>query len=234
MPQSQIDLVALRRHGWLLLRSQPPQALAAAADALARSAPTAWPQPIGRPTLVRAQAGSPYATLRAGPAAFHSDGLHLNQPPRHLLLWCERPARHGGQTLLVRSRDVLEGMDATLQQRFRQTPVRVCTGDYRALRTLLAPHPDEGDETFCFFDPALADDGALEHADGSPASALIDAARAVIAQAPAWRHDWQPGDLLVVDNLRMLHARADYDDGPGEAPRQLHRCVVGPWAGARA
>lgn len=38
-----------------------------------------------------------------------------------------------------------------------------------------------------------------------------------------YEHVWQPGDLVVWDNLACLHARTDW---PADQPRQLRRCTV--------
>jgi (5R)-carbapenem-3-carboxylate synthase len=224
----------LRSQGWVLIdgrsalgRDGPATWLERTAAELA--APHVWPQPVGAPTVVRANPHSAYATLRAGAVPFHNDGLYLHTPPRYLLLLCEEPAADGGETLLVHGAAVLAALGAGLLERLRTTPIIVRVGDYRTQRCFVARHPDDRDEIVLLFDPTLADGALATLADGASAMPLLDALRDVVARVPARRHKWRRGDLLVIDNLRVLHARSAYT---GE--RQLHRRLIGPHAGGRS
>lgn len=219
----------LRANGWLHLHregtfEQARGWLGAIASALSDGRD--WPRPRGPVVELVAREGSRYATQRAVAVPFHNDGVHLHDPTRYVLLWCDRPADGGGDTLVVRGDEVRAALAPGLAQRLREQPVTLRVGDHRTQRPWLGPHPDDGDEVLSWFDPALADGAELEA--GPDPDALVGGLRRAIAAAPRWRLAWRRGDLLVLDNLRTLHARDAY-----RGPRRLLRCVVGPWAAGR-
>jgi alpha-ketoglutarate-dependent taurine dioxygenase len=231
------EWAVLCKQGWLVLDGReafvagglgPASYLTALGHALSETAHFA-PDSVGPVTLVREVANSPYATLRAGPVAFHNDGVYLYHPPRYLMLLCETPADTGGETLLVRGIEVLAALQPDLRQRMRATLLRAGTGNYRALRQWVGAHPDHGDEVLYFFDPSLADDACIEDADGHSMPEIIAGVRGALDRTPVHHHVWTRGDVLVIDNLRILHGRASYC---GE--RLLHRLIVGPYAGRAA
>lgn len=223
------DLRQLRTQGWLHLHldgsdAQASERLHEIGALLA--AGRGWPRALGPVAELVEREGTCYLTHRADAVPFHTDGAHLHQPTRWLMLWCDRPADRGGDTLVVRGDAVRAALPPALLQRLRRQSVTLRVGDHRTSRPWLAPHPDDGDEVLSWFDPELADGSTVDAGPDTPA--LLDAVRGAIARLPPWRLAWRHGDLLVLDNLRTLHAREAF-----AGPRRLLRCVVGPWAAAR-
>lgn len=195
--------------------------------AAALAAGRSWPQPIGLVSELSARHGTPYATHRTGAVPFHNDGVHLHQPARWLLLWCDTPAHQGGETLVARGADVRAALAPEVAAQLRERRFTVRVGDYRSCRPWLGPHPDDGDEVLAFFDPALADGAQIDA--GADTAALLGSVRTAVTSVQPWCVAWRRGDLLVIDNLRTLHARNAYD-----GPRRMLRCLVGPWVGGGA
>lgn len=218
------DLASLDAHGWLLLNEQPAHALMPRAAGLA----AAWGDPqlsVSGMGTVQADAGLPARHTAApsthGTVPWHTEGLYLRHPPQALLLWCQTAGDAGGDTLLLDGAAAARCLPQALAQRLRSVPLAVCTGDYRAVHRLLAPAGSQA-EVLRFCDPAIAPDCRIETAEGEHALDVTDAVRAALADAPAHRHAWRAGDLLVIDNRRMLHARAAFT-----GRRLLQRVLVG-------
>lgn len=206
-----------------MLQGQAAQALVHCAEGLA----AAWGDSalsVSGTGAVRAgaQAASSGAmTFTRGAVPWHTEGLYLRHPPRALLLSCEAAGDAGGDTLLLDGAVAARCLPTALAAHLRATPLAVCTGDFRAVHRLLAPGGPQA-EVLRFCDPAIAPGCRLETADGRDAGDIAEAVRAALADAPVHRHAWQAGDLLVIDNRRMLHARAAF-----AGRRLLQRVLIG-------
>lgn len=130
---------------------------------------------------------------------FHSDLAHWPEPPRYLLLRCLKGYAEV-PTLLVDGRTLAKAVSPKILSRAIVRPRRPRAGVLPFLR-LCEQTDDDGqrlrwDEVFL-----------------TPASKVGEIAYAAIH---AWLADCQPlrccldaaGDVLVIDNWRMLHARA--------------------------
>lgn len=91
-------------------------------------------------------------------------------------------------------------------------PVLVRSGRHSFYSTIVAPGG-----AFLRYDP-----GCLEAVDrrGRMALALVDDR---IAGASSEAHHWRRGDILVIDNWRVLHGRCPSDRGSG---RRLARILI--------
>ena len=225
----------LATRGWVLLDASPVLNLSGGAvlrwldslgSQLASSSP-AWVHPVSAVTEVREVEESPCATLRAGPVPFHTDGMYLHYPPRYVVLLCEQPSNYAGETLLVRGDTCLSHLEDKLRRRLKAEKLWIRTGAFRSAKHLVCRHPDDDAEVLVFFDPALDVNGALQTAEGSSADDVILAVRTAVANTAPDRHSWRRGDVLVLDNYRVLHGRTPY-----RGSRVLLRLTVGPYAGA--
>lgn len=145
-----------------------------------------------------------------GALPFHTELSHRTRPCRYLLLGCIAPGSPAAATMLldwktlgfsVEELDLLEG-----------TPMLVRSGRRSFYSTILAPGG-----AFLRYDP-----GCLEPVDqrGRMALALIEDR---IAGASPQAHHWRQGDILVIDNWRVLHGRSPSDRGSG---RRLARILI--------
>lgn len=177
---------------------------------------------------VREEPGSRFAALTCGPVPFHNDHLYFHKPPHYLLLYCDRPALAGGDTLAVRGDQACRQMRPALKARLQALRVRVRMGDCCVARSLIARHPLDGSEVLHFADTVAQENTCLE-VDGRPLEAgIVQELRALLGSLEARTQHWAVGDLLLLDNHRVLHARTAFT-----GPRLLRRVTIGPHAARR-
>jgi alpha-ketoglutarate-dependent taurine dioxygenase len=166
--------------------------------------------------------GSPYVALSREAVPFHTENLYLYKPPYFLLLYCDAPADEGGETLLVRGDEALGHLSSGVRELLERTRVRVRYRDYCVARHLVASHPIDGSRVLLFLEPDPAVDRTLEVGAGPLDTAVLSELRGAIAACEVRQQRWQVGDLLFIDNFKVLHARTPY-----VGPRLLRRVVVG-------
>ncbi len=146
----------------------------------------------------------------------HTDSQpYLGAPPSAQVMICVRPAARGGETILADgwaiARRALTN-DADLARRIFDEPRRIA---------------------FYFGDvvgPTIArwrDHVAFTHAPiATRGDELGPRVRALVDTAPLIEMKLEVGDVLVVDNHRMLHGRRAFADRAGEPPREFVRLLV--------
>ena len=168
-----------------------------------------------RPEMVERQAIRPLPGGRsfASSAAFtplHTDSQdYLGTPPLLQVMLCRRAASRGGETHLVDGWALLDHLHATdrpLFEALRREPRR---------------------QRFYFGEvtgPTVAEKrGHLvwTHAPVPPSDPIGEALAAALARAPVIELRVRDGELLLVDNHRMLHGRAAFDDPARDFTRLL-------------
>lgn len=209
----------LRRRGWATLR------VAACSEGDMVSALKSVGSMLGAPARGRAKSVEeilrPLTQSHAHPRSlsaiygterlpFHTELGHRRRPCRYLLLGCIDPGETASATLLVDwNRLGLDERDFALLQ---SAPILVRTGR-RSFYSTILPRGRE----FLRFDP-----GCVEAVDrrGAEAMRLIEDR---LAAAQAYRQDWRTGDMLLVDNWRILHGREPSSAGNG---RRLARVLI--------
>lgn len=145
-----------------------------------------------------------------GALPFHTELSHRLRPCRYLALGCVDPGSPSVATLLLDwtrlgfSSDDLELLQAA--------PVLVRSGRRSFYTTILPP-----DHTFLRYDP-----GCLEAVDARGRTALSRVSDRLSSAAPH-SHEWRRGDILVIDNWRVLHGRDRSEHGSG---RRLARILI--------
>lgn len=145
-----------------------------------------------------------------GVLPFHTELSHRPRPCRYLLLGCVNPGSPATATMLLDWRTLSFSRDEL--SILEEAPVLVRTGRRSFYSTIMAPGG-----AFLRFDP-----GCLEALDerGRKAIRLIEDR---VACAPSVAYDWRRGDILIIDNWRVLHGRGPSDHGSG---RCLARILV--------
>lgn len=141
---------------------------------------------------------------------FHVELSHRPRPCRYLLLGCIDPGSPGAVTMVVDWRQL--SFTAADLHLLESAPVLVRSGRRSFYSTVLPP-----DRSFLRFDP-----GCLEAVDGRGRDAL-DLVAERLSRASPISHHWQRGDLLIIDNWRLLHGRGPTYAGSG---RRLVRILV--------
>ncbi|HCL66755.1 MAG TPA: hypothetical protein DIC56_18345 [Rhizobium sp.] len=141
---------------------------------------------------------------------FHTELSHRTRPCRYLLLGCIDPGSPAAATMLLDWQTL--GLSPEELDLLEGTPVLVRSGRRSFYSTILAPGG-----AFLRYDP-----GCLEPVDqrGRIALALIENR---IAGASSEAHHWREGDILIIDNWRVLHGRSPSDRGSG---RRLARILI--------
>jgi Taurine catabolism dioxygenase TauD, TfdA family len=222
-PAQQPRVIALlREHGLVTFTGITSRTeLASAAGMLMNVRPHRDAGPDGVTVITDTQTTDPgYAAFTDAELIPHTDGTSMPDPPGLLLLTCQQPASHGGNTLLADAARIT----ATLAG---QHPA--------ALRALSAPRAAYFGAAAGYLGPVCEptghgrarirlrlDDLAMFSADATP---LIPLLRAVIAQHQQTIHldAWQG---LLVSNTRWLHGRDRYT-----GPRIMLRILGDPLPG---
>jgi hypothetical protein len=147
-----------------------------------------------------------------GALPFHTELSHRTRPCRYLLLGCIDPGSPAAATMLLDWRTLrFSPQELDLLE---ATPVLVRSGRGSFYSTILAPGG-----VFFRYDP-----GCLEALDDRGRSALrLVEARIDGAASEAAAHHWRQGDIIIIDNWRVLHGRSPSDQASG---RRLARILI--------
>lgn len=141
---------------------------------------------------------------------FHAELSHRPRPCRYLLLGCIEPGSPSAVTMLLDWRTL--GFSPDELHLLEGAPILVRTGRRSFYSTILSP-----DRAFLRYDP-----GCLEAVDerGQAALRLVEDR---LASGSPEVHNWHQGDILVIDNWRVLHGR-----GPAaqSSSRRLARILI--------
>lgn len=140
----------------------------------------------------------------------HAELSHRPRPCRYLLLGCVEPGSPGAVTMLLDWRSLCFSPDEL--RLLEGAPILVRTGRRSFYSTILSP-----DRAFLRYDR-----GCLEAVDERGRAALGLVARRLAAASPE-SHGWRRGDVLIIDNWRVLHGRGSMDQGSG---RRLARILI--------
>lgn len=160
--------------------------------------------------LERGQAHSRSLSHLSGMGAqeWHVDFAHKTKPAHYLVLGCLSAGSQQACTELLERQRFLS---ATQKKAARAEPFLIRNGRHSFYGSIL-----EGDEKYLRFDPGCMQ-GATKNAQLLMAQ-LMDS-----KLPPTYSHPWQKNDLLVINNWRMLHRRADATSSLG---RTLLRITI--------
>lgn len=207
----------LRKDGYTLLRTPDARSLLCLASELGVPMPSRPGQPLVaelRPELSHA-ARTSSMTSRFGLHSFplHTDGAFLRSPPRFLILRCKQDSVGGRPTVILDPHPFIADRLCD-QLRTHLWLVDVRPAFYCSLVQ------DIGDSSCLRWDPNI-----LKPAHRS-ARSTTDDFRVVLKASCPISIKWEPTLTLVVDNWRLLHARADRPEGVRYEDRVLQRVLV--------
>jgi alpha-ketoglutarate-dependent taurine dioxygenase len=209
----------VQKDGWLKSTVETGDDLHAAAETIARMLGNPIQGRAGRtlepliPTeLTRANAKSLSVVHGLGSFRMHTDGAHLLQPPRFVVLVCASPGRDPAPTTLLRFRDLhvteherclLEAAPFLVHNSRRSFYSTICSRSRPFIRF------DEG----CM----------VPQSEEAQASAWLIAHR--IKDVGATAVHWNTGDVLIIDNWNVLHGRG-LEATQASSDRKLFRVSV--------
>lgn len=140
----------------------------------------------------------------------HAELSHRLRPCRYLLLGCIDPGSASVATTLLDWRTL--GFSIDELSLLESAPILVRNGRRSFYSTVLSPG-----HAFLRYDPAC-----LEAVDERGRTALKIVDRRLAGGSPA-RHQWCRGDILIIDNWRVLHGRTPSEQG---SARRLARILI--------
>ncbi|MEV5237962.1 TauD/TfdA family dioxygenase [Streptomyces cinnamoneus] len=162
--------------------------------------------------------------------ALHTDRARFPGPPRLLGMLCVRPARHGGESVLVSGHAVhnvlLGSRPDVLPDLYRDFHF----GRGPDFEHIYPVFRRRAGRLHMQYNRKWITRGQQEH--GAPLStaqvAALDAFDEVLADPRmALRVRLRRGDLLLLDNMAVLHGRTSFTDPP---PPHAGRCLMRVWA----
>ncbi len=218
--------VATDRDGWAVLmtpvRATSPQDAALAerlAELIGTPTPTTPTSPvIAWPITPAATTARMTFSQTTDEAEFHTDTQYYDQPERYFALFCVHADVPGnGTNRLVDTRPLLAALDpGTLAVLRRPYPFRVpsiFTADGSDAAVEVTWQPIFDGATVRWRQDTLRDALALPGVRiDARQRAAVEIFADALAHAPVIEHHLQPGEALLVDNHRMVHARTPFTD----------------------
>ncbi|MEU6587043.1 TauD/TfdA family dioxygenase [Nocardia sp. NPDC046763] len=194
----------------------------------------------GTQLIQEQRAGTANSQFRTGAIPMHVDAFLNANSVRFIGLECLEAPTEGGETLIASSAAFFAHAPGELVDTLRGIEIEYWSnvsgsGFYleRPERTLIkAPvqvDPVTGGDALCLgvdhpADPTRNFGAAVVGYDGEQHAALMSELAEVLARPQImYAHRWREGQVLIMDNLRVVHARADY---PADSPRKLLRISV--------
>lgn len=214
------ERISLKKHGWLSLCAETAGAEDISSAILAVA--TALGQPVfgrGKNVLERltptdrdhAHPASLSSSFGLGRLPFHVDTSHWDTPCRFIVLGCAKTSTQEVPTLLL---DKHHALRTPCELELSKSAVFLVANGRNSFYASIAGL----DNRFIRFDP-----GCMKPVSSNAASALrLFSYENIGHRARAIK--WKPGALLVIDNWRMLHGRAEVQ--PEASNRELIRCNV--------
>ncbi len=184
--------------------------------------------------------GKPIGGLGNAEARWHSDMTYVETPPpASVLLGVEIPDE-GGDTYFADQNAALAAMPQALIERLGKLSIKhdaahTSIGKLRpgfepfedprdapgASHPAIITHPETGKQALYL---GRREWGYIESLSLEDSEVLLDEIWAYAARTEnVWRQQWQPYDLIIWDNRRVLHRRDDFDSN---SRRLMKRCQV--------
>jgi alpha-ketoglutarate-dependent taurine dioxygenase len=208
----------LQQHGWVLLGSNSSRGLGNRMTDIARHLGTIADGPTARTIQTiapRDQGAAPVSSLShqfgLGPFPLHNDTAHWTLPCRYVILACAEVGSVRAPTLLADAHD--PGFSDDERLLLHSSTFLVRNGGKSFYASLL-----DSRRRFIRFDP-----GCMEPMTTASVTAMqLYGMRRQRSRVIAC--DWEEGNVLIIDNWRMLHGRGN--DVPADPQRRLLRVYV--------
>ena len=137
------------------------------------------------------------------------------------MLYCDVQAATGGENYIIRSDHAFQRLPADLLAYLQAHKIRNTMGEYSVARHWIDRHPIDGTPVVFFVDPRL-----VTNDDGQPSLPakhlpMLNRLRDVVEGGERTTLRLAVGDLLILDNYRVMHAREKF-----EGDRRLRRIVI--------
>ena len=184
--------------------------------------------------------GVPIGSLGSGEAVWHTDMSYLERPPKASILYALEVPPSGGDTWFCSMYRAYESLPAALRDRISNLTLKhdatynsggyvrqgvtavddplTSPGVYHPLAPM---HPETGRRALYLGRRRNAYIAGLPLAESE---ALLEELWSLATREDlTWRHQWQPGDLVLWDNRATMHRRDPFDP---DSRRILHRTQI--------
>jgi len=189
-------------------------------------------------TNIPEEAGKDAGSYGDGEMWFHGDSCYYEVPNRATFLYSVELPSTGGNTKVNSMYAAYDNLPAKLKEKLegrrvlqvhdhkRRERLNLDTIDLDELRHFWQPifvtHPKTGRRSL-YVNRLMS--AAIEGLERAESDDILDRLFEIVEEpAIVYEHVWQPGDLLMWDNICSVHARTDF---PREERRLLRRCTVG-------
>lgn len=188
----------LQVRGYTLIRTEPyPEAMTEAASSLGNHLGARW---MGTRTL---EADNDSSWLPR-----HTEQLDDTEPLRYFALGCLTPADEGGATCLYDGRSAAR---ALLTESSEFTSVRITySTQWRPTKSTHSLIVGGAADPALRFRSKLETNHVVDLPTGLAEDGMYGKVESALAEAVVLVHRWRAGDLLVVDNRSMIHARQPF------------------------
>ena len=184
--------------------------------------------------------GAPIGSLGAGEAVWHTDMSYLEIPPKASVLYALETPPAGGDTHFCNMYAAYDSLEDALRQRsaglFLKHDATYNSGGYvrqgieatddplispGVCHPLIVMHPETGRKALYLGRRRNAYIAGLPLDESE--TLLDELWRYATRDELTWRHQWQPGDLVLWDNRATMHRRDAFDPN---GRRILHRTQI--------
>ena len=168
----------------------------------------------------------------------HWDGMYRPQVPEYQIFHCvNAPLQgHGGRTTFSNTVLALQNISPSLKELWGKV-----TGIYqrkmefynsKSVSPIITQHPHRGYAVIRYNEPHLKEKGHFVNpadmeftgvAEGELNLFHSSLRQALYASENFYAHEWQEGDIVIADNLTLLHGREEF---VSKSPRHLQRVQV--------
>ena len=188
-----------------------------------------------RPDSLRTD-GKPVGYLPDGEIYFHTDSCLTETPQRAVCLYALELPSTGGDTIFASACRLLDTLPDKIRARLAGRSAVNCyefgvtikqvdkfdRSKWPHFRHPAIAHDERDGRDYLYVNELMTEE--IEGLSEAENRETLDAIFDHIRNSPdSYWHLWQPGDLVLWDNRRALHARVDF---PADEPRKLRRVPI--------
>ena len=180
--------------------------------------------------------GKPVGYLPDGESYFHTDSCFTETPQRAVCLYALELPSTGGDTIFASACRLLDTLPETIRARLSGRTAVNCyefgvtikqvdkfdRSKWPHFRHPAIAHDERDGRDYLYVNELMTEE--IEGLSEAENRETLDSIFDHIRNSPdSYWHLWQPGDLVLWDNRRALHARVDF---PADEPRKLRRVPI--------
>ncbi len=158
----------------------------------------------------------------------HWDGAFRKHVPSYIMFYCDYSSHSGGASIFVDTEALLQDVDEALVARWKKIKITYRTekmAHYGGTFTspTVCEHPNKGVPIIRFGESVNSKLNPVDLEIESDYDGFYDEMVShLYDERYLYRHNWKQGDLVLIDNHRMLHGRDSLGENTGRRFRRVH------------